>query len=85
MVEILFRESLWRVALVSGLPLGACVITGLTISIAQSLTQIQEQSLGFTVKFITVSLVLFLCGGWLGGQILDLVQECFAAIQQAGR
>lgn len=85
MVEVLFRESLWKVALISGIPLGACVIAGLTVSIVQAATQVQEQSIGFAVKFLSVSGVLLICGGWFGAEILDLVRESLAGIQQVGR
>ena len=85
MIELLFRDSLWKIALISGIPLVACVVTGLTAAVFQAATQIQEQSVGFLVKFLTVSIVFVIFGGWFGAEVLALVRECLGAIQQVGR
>ncbi|NLA25970.1 MAG: EscS/YscS/HrcS family type III secretion system export apparatus protein [Firmicutes bacterium] len=45
--------------------LGFSLFMGLTVSIFQATTQIQEQTLAFVPKIITVLLVLMLLGGWI--------------------
>ncbi|MDI9457935.1 MAG: flagellar biosynthesis protein FliQ [Bacillota bacterium] len=51
--------------------LGFSLLVGLTVSILQATTQIQEQTLAFVPKIITVLLVLMLLGGW----IIDVVVQ----------
>ena len=82
MVEILFRESLFKITLISGIPLLGCVVAGLTISILQAATQVQEQSVGFLVKFLVVCATFALCGSWFGAELLRFVESCLAAVQQ---
>lgn len=56
------REAIMALLLVSAPPLIAGLITGLVISIFQTITQIQEMTLTFVPKVILVfgSLVIFL-------------------------
>lgn len=51
------------------------LIVGLVISILQTVTSIQEQTLTFVPKLIAVFLVLILAGNWIMGQIVDLFRE----------
>jgi type III secretory pathway component EscS len=44
---------------------------GLFVAIFQAATQIQEQTLSFTIKLIAVIITLLMMGGWLGAQILQ--------------
>jgi flagellar biosynthesis protein FliQ len=82
MVEVVFRESLLLIAIISGVPLLGCVITGLTISIFQAATQVQEQSVTFLVKLMTVGAMFILCGEWFVSEILNFIGGCLAGIQQ---
>jgi type III secretory pathway component EscS len=82
MVEVLFRESLYQVTLISGIPLLACVVVGLSVSVIQAATQVQEQSVGFLVKFLVVCATLAVCGSWFGSELLRFVESCLAAVQQ---
>jgi type III secretory pathway component EscS len=50
---------------------------GLFVAIFQAATQIQEQTLSFTVKLIAVIATLILMGGWLGGQIVQYTNNIF--------
>lgn len=45
--------------------LGASLIVGLIIAIFQATTSIQEQTLTFLPKLLTILLVLALLGGWM--------------------
>ncbi|MBP5787989.1 MAG: flagellar biosynthetic protein FliQ, partial [Kiritimatiellae bacterium] len=42
------------------------------------LTQIQEQTLGFAVKLIAISLTLLVCASWLGSTFLLYTQDIFS-------
>jgi flagellar biosynthesis protein FliQ len=65
MVLYLAKEALGAVILVGGPILGASLLVGLLVSIFQSMTQIQEQTLSFIPKIIAVVAVLLLLGPWM--------------------
>jgi type III secretory pathway component EscS len=43
----------------------------------QALTQVQEQTLGFAVKLIVVTLVLLLTAGWTGAEMYKFTLHIF--------
>ncbi|MCL1890241.1 MAG: type III secretion system export apparatus subunit SctS [Desulfovibrionaceae bacterium] len=44
-------------------------LTGLLVSIFQAVTQLQEQTLSFGVKLVSVIATILLTAGWLGGEL----------------
>lgn len=64
-------QALLLILILSGPPILISMVLGLLVAIFQAATQIQEQTLSFTVKLIAVIVTLILMGGWLGGQILQ--------------
>lgn len=68
------------VLIISGPVLIASLITGLGISLLQSMTQIQDFTLSFVPKLIVVSLVLALTSKWIGAQILRFTIEVWSNI-----
>ncbi len=67
----LVREALW-IAMVVSLPiLASGVLIGLAISIVQSITSIQEQTLTFVPKILVMIGVTILLTSWITEQILD--------------
>jgi flagellar biosynthetic protein FliQ len=60
----------------------AAFVVGLTVSILQAATQIQEMTLAFIPKIIAVILTLFLLGGWMLGKLLFFTKEIFNLIPQ---
>ena len=59
------RDSLFLIIKVSAPLLLISLIIGLTISIFQTVTSIQEQTLTFVPKIIAVFLGMMLVGGWM--------------------
>jgi type III secretion protein S len=53
------------------------MIFGLTVAIFQAATQIQEQTLSFTIKLVAVIFTLFIMGGFLAGQIVQFANAIF--------
>ena len=43
----------------------------------RKITQIQEQTLGFAVKLIAISLTLLVCASWIGSTLLLYTQDIF--------
>ncbi|MBP1759657.1 MAG: flagellar biosynthetic protein FliQ [Firmicutes bacterium] len=59
------KEALGAVILVGGPILGVALLVGLLVSIFQSMTQIQEQTLSFIPKVVAVAVVMLLLGPWM--------------------
>ncbi len=51
------------------------LVVGLVISILQTVTSIQEQTLTFVPKLLAVFLVLILAGNWIIGLAVELMKE----------
>ena len=70
-------QALLMILILSGPPILISMAVGLFVAILQAATQIQEQTLSFTVKLIAVVFTLLLMGGWLGGQIVQFTNTIF--------
>ena len=79
------REGLYLVLVVSAPPLVASLGIGLFISVVQATTQVQEQTLSFVPKLVTVGLVLALVGGALGGELTRFSAGLFEALPELQR
>lgn len=76
-VVSLTREALWLVLLLSAPPIVAASVVGLIVAFLQAATQLQEQTLTYTVKFVTVTLTLFLTASMLGGSLYHFADQLF--------
>jgi type III secretion protein S len=70
-------QGLLLILILSGPPILVSMILGLLVAIFQAATQIQEQTLSFTVKLVAVILVLMIMGKWLGAQIMSFANTIF--------
>ena len=70
-------QSLLLILILSGPPVFISMALGLLVAIFQAATQIQEQTLSFTVKLIAVIATLFLMGGWLSTQVMQFTNNIF--------
>ncbi|MDY0273948.1 MAG: type III secretion system export apparatus subunit SctS [Desulfomicrobium sp.] len=70
-------QALYLVLMLSLPPIVVASVVGITFSLIQAITQLQEQTLSFGVKLIAVIVTLFLMGGWLGGELLRYSMEIF--------
>jgi len=61
----------------SMIPIIVATVIGLLVSLIQALTQIQEQTLGFAVKLIAISITIMAASSWMGGELLLYTQEIF--------
>jgi len=78
-IEIVL-QALILVAKVAGPILATSLAVGLTISLIQSVTQVQEMTLVFVPKMIAVALVLVIAGHWMLAQIVGFTDQMFAMI-----
>ncbi len=76
------RDAIWVTVLVAAGPMLVGLIVGLVVSLLQTLTQIQEQTLVFIPKILSIffALLLFLpiMGGLLGTFTNDIFQRIAA-------
>lgn len=59
------RETIWLIVETSAPMLIVSLVVGLIISVFQTVTSIQEQTLTFVPKLLAIMLVLILCGNWI--------------------
>lgn len=69
------RQTLWLIIKVSAPMLLTSLVVGLVVSIFQTVTSIQEQTLTFVPKLIAVFLVLMLFGSWIFTEVRDFTIE----------
>ena len=67
------REALWLVLKTSAPMLVISLIVGLIISVFQTVTSIQEQTLTFVPKLVAIFIVLLLCGNWILKTMVDFM------------
>jgi flagellar biosynthetic protein FliQ len=56
------------------------LVVGFTISLFQSITQIQEVTLSFVPKAIAVCAALFISGQWMISELISFTEHLFAMI-----
>ena len=56
------------------------LVIGFTISLFQSMTQIQEFTLAFVPKLIGVGVALLVSGSWMLQTMIDFTQDLFALV-----
>ena len=72
------RDAIYTIVIVSAPLLLVSLIVGLIISIFQTVTSIQEQTLTFVPKILAVFLTMMLAGSWMMNTMIELVQELWS-------
>ena len=75
-VVTIARQTIWVIVKTSVPLLLVSMIVGLIISLFQTLTSIQEQTLTFVPKLIAIMIALMIMGNWLLNEIVSLCR-CF--------
>lgn len=75
-------QGLLLILILSAPPILISMFFGVLVAIFQAATQIQEQTLSFTIKLVAVTLTLMLMGGWLGAQIMQFANNIFVHFPQ---
>lgn len=79
------QQCLIIVLQLSLIPIIVATVIGVLVSLLQALTQIQEQTLGFAVKLIAITITIMLAASWMGGQLLLYTQDIFTHFPLIGR
>ncbi len=75
-------EAIKTVMMVSLPLLGLGLVVGLSVSIFQSVTQIQEMTLIFVPKMVAITVGMFVFGSWMLEQLLSFTHDVFKMIPQ---
>ena len=76
------REVVWVIVKTSAPLLLVSLIIGLIISIFQTITSIQEQTLTFVPKFLAIMLIIVLCGSWMLNAMTELFTDLASHIPE---
>jgi flagellar biosynthetic protein FliQ len=72
------REALLMVLIVASPVMGIGMLVGLLISLFQSMTQLQEQTLSFVPKILAMVGLALVLVPWLAGRLLEYAHELLA-------
>ena len=78
------REGLILVCMLVAPPVGAAVVAGLAVSVVQTATQIQEQTVSFAVRFAAVVGALIAAGPWIGAQLMSFASAVMLMLRDTG-
>jgi len=81
----LLTGMLWVAALVAGPVMLATLLVGLTISVFQVATQIQEITLSYVPKILTAGVMLIVLGPWMVSQLIGFATDLYLLIPELGR
>jgi flagellar biosynthesis protein FliQ len=69
------REALLMVLIIGGPVMGIGMLVGLLISLFQSMTQLQEQTLTFVPKIVAMVGIALVLVPWLTGMLIEYTQN----------
>jgi flagellar biosynthetic protein FliQ len=80
LVVDLARNAIMLALLISGPMLVVALIIGLSVSVLQAVTQIQEQTLAFVPKLVGVSAVFLIALTWVLQLLVKYTTELFRSL-----
>ncbi len=80
MVVDLARQALWITMLISAPMLLVALGVGLIVGIFQAATSINEQTLSFIPKLLTLGLTAAVFGGWMINSLVDYTKVLYGRI-----
>jgi flagellar biosynthetic protein FliQ len=80
MVVDLARQALWMTMLISAPMLIVALVVGLVVGIFQAATSINEQTLSFIPKLLSLGLTAAVFGGWMINTLVDYTKVLFGRI-----
>lgn len=82
-IQIL-REALMMTLIVSAPIMAVGLVVGLVVSIFQTTTSIQEQTLTFVPKIVAIFAAIILFAGWMIHMLVAYTRNVFMAIEKIG-
>ena len=78
--EFNFLQAIKLAALLTMLPLGVSMCVGFLLSVLQAATQIQEQTLTFVPKLVSVGVIFVVAGEWMSKQLIEYCTSILNAL-----
>lgn len=75
------QYAIWTVLLASGPAVVVAMLVGVSIALVQALTQVQEITLTFVPKIVSILLAVALSGPFVGAQLSYFTNVIFQRIQ----
>ena len=73
----LLRDAMVMALITVGPILAIGVVIGLTISLVQAITQIQDQTLTFVPKILAMAIVVIIVMPWMFQRLIDYARQLF--------
>lgn len=77
-VVAIASEALYTVCITAAPVLLVSLVVGLVISIFQTVTSIQEQTLTFVPKILAIFVALIICGHWMLNNMVDFMTRLWS-------
>lgn len=81
-VVTIARQTIWVIVKTSVPLLLVSMVVGLIISLFQTLTSIQEQTLTFVPKLIAIMIAIMIMGNWILNEIVSFMQMLWGSFSQ---
>ena len=81
-VSQIVSEALWLIIKVGSPVLLISLIVGLTVSVFQTATSIQEQTLTFVPKVLSIFMAIIILGNWMATEITDYIHALWGNLSQ---
>ena len=79
-IQELLVKGLFLTLLLSAPPVILATVIGITVSLIQALTQIQDQTLPFSGKLFAVILCLYFMGEWYSTELIGFAEDVLNAL-----
>jgi flagellar biosynthetic protein FliQ len=76
------REAIEVALLVAGPMLAVGLVVGVVVSLLQALTQVQEMTLTFVPKILSISLVLVALMPWMAQIMIDYTTNLYSSLPE---
>jgi flagellar biosynthetic protein FliQ len=74
------RDAIWTTVLIASPLLLSALVVGLIVSILQAVTQINEATLTFIPKMLTIVIVMVILAPWMTQMITSYTTELFTSL-----
>ena len=74
----IMKAAIWLIIKLSAPMLLVSLVVGLLISIFQTVTSIQEQTMTFVPKILSIFITLLICGNWIMTEISDFTTQLYS-------
>jgi len=76
------REAIEVALLLAGPMLAVGLVVGVLVSLLQALTQVQEMTLTFVPKLLSISLVIVVLMPWMANLMIDYTANLYASLPE---